>query len=167
MQALFSFHGRINRLQFVGLYFAQFAVVTGLALVGGVGVFLSLRAHNPLLIIPMIAPALVASLWMWFAISWKRMADIGVPRSLRRLLQLFWAVAGAIVMAVYGHSLLVRTLLGLVPLLMLALWPGQSDDDDLLATFGAPDPSPTTSPVRKVADFARPSLLPVSASTVS
>jgi len=164
MQLLFSFQGRINRLQF----FMRYCLLVGLVIALAVGAAVFGRSSTPVtgallaLVVGLGVIALV--LWGWYSLTWRRMADMGVPKRLRRPLLIAWSVLTPVMAAMLGHALAARLILSLVPFLAMVAWPGQTDGEDAPApTVYLPDPPPSpvpvpmrTAPVRKPAPAPAP-----------
>ena len=127
---LFGFRGRIGRLKFFGLWMLQGVVVLVAIVVAVVIGAPMLKDRNLLGLLPLLG-AFVIGFWIWLAISSKRMADIGIPRGLRRYVYLAWFFISGLIGAALGARYIgINILLGQAPLLMLLFWPGQRSAGD-------------------------------------
>lgn len=156
MQALFGFSGRINRLEFFAFWMLQGVVVlVGIVLSVVIGLPL-LQAHNLMGVLPMLITAVVA-MWIWLAITAKRLTDIGVPKGLRRYLYIGWFVVSGVIGAALGpHNLVLKLALGQGPYLFLLFWPSRRSDGPAFGGDLAPArPAPEAGWADRI-DFTKP-----------
>ncbi|HXQ11453.1 MAG TPA: DUF805 domain-containing protein [Caulobacteraceae bacterium] len=177
LAAVFSFRGRINRLQYFGGLVGLFLsfVVAGLAAVLSIG-DLRLVEQEPTRVLPLLAIALIAvPLWIWVSLSLqaRRIRDIGLnPLFVIPAYLLFEAIDQAIGTSMAGapvasltsvasmmpHHTVLQPVVDLAYSLALLFWPGRARDAPPAASWAdnVKLPDPPATPTRAPAPMRAP-----------